>query len=102
MKSKKQSMKEKRKSTSVKSSKTTGTKRSLETTPKPFYISLINQLNALKAGTVTYNNPGDGNGWIDYKIKNKILSFSLDDAGNLDDVGLFREIKQVVDQKKIF
>jgi hypothetical protein len=88
----------------MKKVRSTGRKRKPQVIQKPFYKLLIEQLRKTNQGDVEFeihDKPEEG-GWVQLKIKSKILSFSLDEKMDLENIGLFQEIREVVGQKKLF
>lgn len=72
-------------------------------TKQTFADKLAAQLRNLKGEVIQDSFSDKSASWVTYKIGNKTLSFTFDYKGNhLDDVGVYKDIVEVVDEKRIF
>jgi len=71
---------------------------------KDFAQRLADKLRSTNLGVVDEGSLSDDSGrWVSLKIKDAELSFSFDMKGeNIDSIGLFKDVIQVVDQQKIW
>jgi hypothetical protein len=91
----------------MKRTKSTGKSKNMATVNPPrkvFALELMEKLKSLNIGKVTCGELSDKSSfWIDLKIKNKTLEFSFEcDYETIHGLSVCKNIKQVVDQKKIF
>jgi hypothetical protein len=72
-------------------------------TKQTFADKLATKLKNLE-GKVTQDSFSDKSAsWVCYKVGNKTLTFTFDYNGNhLEDIGVYKDIVQVVDEKRIF